>query len=185
MNDFGSCLKNRSILVVDDEKDVRETIEDLLEHPALDFAEDYETASEKIDHHKYDLAILDIMGVNGMKLLEECVKKQIPAIMLTANAVTPEALMESIEKGAISYIPKESLADLESLVGEILSAHEKGNPTWKLLFERLGSYFNKQFGAGWKEKDRAFWDDFTRTYVISKGIRERIKARRDIIDKGI
>ena len=93
MNDFGSCLKNRSILVVDDEKDVRETIEDLLEHPALDFAEDYETASEKIEHHKYDLAILDIMGVSGMKLLEECVKRQIPAIMLTANAVDRKSVV--------------------------------------------------------------------------------------------
>ena len=185
MNDFGSCLKNRTILVVDDEKEILETIDDLLEHPELDFAGDYETASGKIDHRQYDLAILDIMGVNGMKLLEECVKREIPAIMLTAHAVTPKALMESIEKGAISYIPKESLADIESLTGEILSAHEKGNPTWKLLFERLGSYFNKQFGSGWKEKDRAFWDDFTRTYSISKGIRERLKARRDIIDKGI
>ena len=184
MNDFGSCLKNRSILVVDDEKEIRETIEDLLEHPVLDFAGDYKTACDKIVHRKYDLAILDIMGVNGMKLLEQCVKRQIPAIMLTAHAVTPEALRESIEKGAISYIPKESLAELESLVGEILSAHEKGSPPWKTLFERLGSYFNKQFGPNWKEKDKAFWDDFTRTYYISRGIQERLKARRDIIDKG-
>ncbi|MFO7751809.1 MAG: response regulator [Desulfobacteraceae bacterium] len=185
MTDFASRLKNRSILVADDEKDVLETIEDLLEHPVLDFAEDYKTASEKIAHHKYDLAILDITGVNGMKLLEECVQKEIPAIILTANAVTPEALMESIEKGAISYIPKESLADLESLVGELLSAHEQGKPPWKFLFHRLGSYFDKQFGSNWKEKDKTFWNEFTRTYYISKGIQERLKARRDIADKGI
>ena len=44
----------------------------------MDRAGDYETASRKIRDHIYDLAILDIMGVNGLQLLEETVAKGIP-----------------------------------------------------------------------------------------------------------
>ncbi len=185
MKNFESYLKDRYILVVDDEKNILETIEDILSASVLDFAMDYKTASEKIGQNRYDLAILDIMGVNGMKLLQEAVQRGIPAVMLTANAVNPEALMESVRKGAISYLPKESISDLDSLLGEILKAHEEGNPPWKLLFERLGSYFNRQFGSDWKDKNKAFWSDFNRTYQIGRGIQERLKSRDDIIGKGI
>jgi DNA-binding NtrC family response regulator len=104
-----SILKGKRILAVDDEEDILETIEDILDEVDLDTATDYEGASRKIRENRYDLAILDIMGVNGLKLLEEAVERGIPAVMLTAHAVNPETLMASIRKGAISYLPKETL----------------------------------------------------------------------------
>ena len=99
-----SFLKNKHILAVDDEWDVIETIQEILDEAQVDVAQDYKTASEKIIQTQYDLAILDIMAVDGIKLLEECVKRDIPAVMLTANSLNPESLMESIKKGAISYL---------------------------------------------------------------------------------
>ncbi|MCP3901672.1 MAG: response regulator, partial [Desulfobacteraceae bacterium] len=133
MPDSKSYLNDKYILVVDDEEDILETIEELLDNAKLDLASDYESASEKIKSNKYDLAILDIMGVNGMQLLEEAVQRDIPAVMLTAHAMNTESLMESIRKGAISYIPKDSIADLEILLGDLLKASEEGNPPWKML----------------------------------------------------
>ena len=180
-----SLLKGKHILAVDDEEDILETITDLLDESDIDTARDYESASQKLEKGSYDLAILDIMGVNGLKLLEESVDRGIPTIMLTAHAVSRETLMESIQKGAISYLPKEKLSELNELLEAILGAYKRGEPPWKLLFEKLGNYFDRRFGPDWKEKDREFWSEFSRTYSIGKGIQERLKHDRKIRDKGI
>ncbi len=125
------------------------------------------------------------MGVNGLKLLEECVKRNIPAVMLTANVMTPESLMASIKKGAISYLSKENLADLAPLLKALLEARNLGNPTWKILFDRLENDFDLRFGDNWKSADPAFWEDFERYWDLSRGIQERLLHNPDIIDKGI
>ncbi len=180
-----SILKGKNILAVDDEEDILETIEDILDEANLDLVGDYKNASIKIKENRYDLAILDIMGVDGLKLLEEAVDRGIPTVMLTAHAINPETLMESIRKGAISYLPKETLSELDVLLSDILGAHEQGKPPWKLVFDKLGDYFNERFGPDWKDKDKDFWSDFSRTYQISKGIQKRLMKDKNILDKGI
>jgi DNA-binding response OmpR family regulator len=185
MTEKESFLKGLRILAVDDEEDILETIEEILDEARVDTARDYQSASQKIKKQKYDLAILDIMGVNGLQLLEEAVEREIPTVMLTAHAISPETLMESIQKGAISYLPKESLVDLDELLNALLAAYHRGEPPWKLLFEKLGDYFDKRFGPEWKEKDNEFWSNFSRSYQIGKGIQERLKHDRNILDKGI
>jgi len=180
-----SLLKGKHILAVDDEDDILETIEAILDESVIDSARDYDGASKKIKKGQYDLVILDIMGVNGLKLLEESVDKGFPTVMLTAHAINPETLMESIQKGAISYLPKEKLSELDDLLDSILGAHLRGEPPWKMLFEKLGDYFDKHFGPDWVEKDREFWSEFSRTYSIGKGIQERLKRDKRILDKGI
>jgi len=185
MTTSDSVLKGKYILAVDDEEDVLETIEDVLDEVNLDKAIDYESASEKIRKNKYDYVILDIMGVEGLKLLEEAVNRGIPAIMLTAHAINPETLVESIQKGAISYIPKETLSDLDELLGELIEAHEKGDPPWKLLLEKFGSYYDERFGKDWKDKEKEFWSDFSKTYHVGKGIQERLLKSDKVLGKGI
>jgi CheY-like chemotaxis protein len=168
-------LKGKRILVVDDEEDILSTIVDILEDASVDTARDYASASRKIQTGGYDLAILDIMGVNGLKLLEETVARGIPTVMLTAHAMNPDTLMESIQKGAISYLPKESMAELDVLLNDLLGAYGRGEPPWKMLFEKLGAYFDQRFGPQWREKHREFWSKFDVTFEIGKGIQERIK----------
>ena len=185
MSEKKSLLKGIRILAVDDEEDILETIQEILDEAHIDTAREYKSASQKIKQGRYDLAILDIMGVDGLKLLEEAVDRGIPTVMLTAHAISPETLMESIQKGAISYLPKETLADLDDLLNDILGAVRRGEPPWKLLFEKLGDFFDKRFGSKWKDKDREFWSEFSSSYQISKGIQERLKHDRNIIDKGI
>ena len=185
MAEAGSYISGKRILAVDDEEDILETIEDILEQAVVERARDYESASQKIKDRHYDLAVLDIMGVDGLKLLEETVAHGIPTVMLTAHAINPETLMASIRKGAISYLPKETLADLDRLLNDLLGAHERGEPPWKLLFERLGRYFDERFGPGWTEKEKDFWADFSRSYQVGKGIQERLRHDRKILDKGI
>ncbi len=166
MTQSDSFLKDKHILAVDDEKDVIETIQEILDMANVDTAYDYDTASQKIGQTQYDLAILDIMGVNGIKLLEECVAKDIPAIMLTANSMNPESLVESIKKGATSYLSKEHLSVLDSLISELLSAKDQGKTSWQLLFEKLGNFFDQRFGNDWKDDDKEFWNKFDKNHYI-------------------
>lgn len=147
MSEKKSYFEGKKILAVDDEKDILEIIKEELEMADVDTALDYQTASEKIRQNKYDLAILDIMGVDGLKLLDEAVEKKIPAVMLTAHAMNYEALMHSIRKGSISFLPKEKLGDFVRLLDILLSAHDSGKSTWEILFDELGNYFDKKFGA--------------------------------------
>jgi CheY-like chemotaxis protein len=178
-------LNGKRILAVDDEADILETIEDLLDMATVETARDYESASEKIRTRSYDLAILDIMGVKGLTLLEEAVAKEIPTVMLTAHAVNPETLMTSIRKGAISYLPKETLVELDDILEALLAAKAAGKPPWKLLFDRLGTYFDDRFGPDWKTKDEPFWADFSRHWEVGRGIQSRLKHDRRLLDKGV
>ena len=99
-------LKGKRILIVDDEPDVLETLGELLDMCVIDFAPDFETAEKLLEETSYDAAILDIMGVKGYDLLELARHKELPALMLTAHALSPEHLVKSIKGGAYSYIPK-------------------------------------------------------------------------------
>jgi len=147
MSEKKSYFEGKKILAVDDEKDILEIIAEELEMAEVDTALTYQTASEKIKNNKYDLAILDIMGVDGLKLLDEAVEKKLPAVMLTAHAMNYEALIHSLQKGSISFLPKEKLGDFVRLLDLLLSAHDSGKSTWEILFDELGHYFDKKFGA--------------------------------------
>lgn len=185
MTDNTPWLTGKHVLAVDDEPDILETITDILDDARLDTARDYDTASAKIRDNAYDLVILDIMGVNGLKLLEEAVAKGMPAMMLTAHAINPETLMASIRKGALSYLPKETLADLDTFINDLFDAEARGVPAWKLLFERLGDFFDQRFGAGWRESHQDFWADFERTYSVGRGISARLLRDDALRDKTV
>jgi len=144
-----SLLAGKTVLAVDDEPDVLEALEDVLDQVLLDKASDYETASAMIKAKQYDLTILDIMGVNGLELLEQAVGRGIPAVMLTAHAVSPESMIESKRKGALSFLPKEQMANLDQFLEELLAVSARGESTWELLVGKLGGFFDRRFGAGW------------------------------------
>jgi len=149
-----SLLKEKVILVVDDDVDVLDTVEEVLEMCLVRKARDYDTARQYLMSYSFDIVILDIMGVNGFELLKTSVKRGFPTIMLTAYALTPEALEKSIKLGAVSFLPKEKMIELDSFLEDVIL--QKGKPVWGKLFKRLGTFFNKRFGPDWKEQNRFF-----------------------------
>jgi DNA-binding NtrC family response regulator len=161
-------LKGKKILAVDDEIDILETLEEVLDQCDLDTASTYETAKELLETKTYDAAILDIMGVRGFDLLEIAIKRKIPALMLTAHGLNPDNLVGSIRLGAKSYIPKDKINDIELFLKEIFVAQDQGIEKSGNWFARLSDFFDRRFGHGWKNKDKKFWEEFDRTYVVSK-----------------
>ena len=156
-----SPLKGKTILVVDDEPDVLVTVSEILDMCHVDKASDFETGLQLIMKNTYDAVILDIMGVNGFELLKNAVSRGFPSIMLTAHAVTPEALKRSIELGAASFLPKEQMTDLKELIEEVVQGGGK-RLWWLKSLEKTGPYFDERFGADWKEKDK-FFKEFERS----------------------
>ena len=167
MSDSGATdrIHGLRILAVDDEQDILETIVDVLDGAIVDGARTYEeavdwltlTEADESIGPKYDVAVLDIMGVDGMALLDMTVSQGIPTVMLTAHAMNPKTLRASIERGAQSYLPKEELANLAEHIADVLDAAEHGQSTWTRLFNRMGSFFEKAFTPSWKQDDPEFW----------------------------
>jgi len=149
-----SPLKDKLILVVDDEPDVLDTVEEELDMCMIHKATDYDTALQYLLSYTYDAVVLDIMGVDGFELLKTSVSRGFPTLMLTAHAITPESLKRSIRIGAVSFLPKEKISEIADFLED--AVQDGGKPTWIKFFDRLGTYFNKRFGPDWKEKDKFF-----------------------------
>ena len=147
-------LKDKVVLVVDDEPDILDAIAEQLDMCRLYRAKDYEIAMQLLAGFKFDIVILDIMGVRGFELLKKSVSKGFPTVMLTAHALSPEALKESIKLGAVSFLPKEMMAELDTHLADVITGSKK--MVWKNQLQKLSAYFERQFGADWKEKDEFF-----------------------------
>jgi CheY-like chemotaxis protein len=155
-----SVLNNKRLLAVDDEPDILETLKEQFdEFPGLllDTATDYETGYHLLRSWTYDLVILDIMGVRGFDLLNAAVSLGFPTVMLTAHALSVEALKKSVQMGARAYIPKEKMMDIVPFLEDVLALSYR--PGWMRLFEKLGGFFSTTFGKDWQKKEKTFWEE--------------------------
>lgn len=120
-------MKNPSILLVEDHKELAETIGEYLEHSdyVVDYAMDGLTALHLAVTESYDAIILDVMlpGIDGFSICEklrEEAKLDVPILMLTARDQIEDKL-EGFNKGADDYLvkpfnPDELEARLNSLI---------------------------------------------------------------------
>ena len=159
-----SILNGKMILAVDDEPDILSALEEEILEAApncrFEKASTYEEAAKKLESETYDVVILDIMGVRGFDLLDLAVKKHFRVAMLTAHALTPEALKRSFEMKARAYLPKEKLGEVVPFLEDVLTYEYL--PGWKRLMKKLESYFEKRWGEYWKKAEANFWEDFER-----------------------
>lgn len=153
-------LKDKVVLVVDDEVDVTATVAEILDMCLVRKAHDYDTARQLLLGYTFDVVILDIMGVDGFELLKLSVKRGFPTVMLTAYALSPEALEKSIRLGAVSFLPKEKLGELDEFITDVVL--KGGQAVWNKLFDKLGSFFNQRFGPDWKQRNR-FFEEFEKS----------------------
>jgi CheY-like chemotaxis protein len=155
-------LQGKRVLIVDDEPDVLDTLTDLLSICMIDRASTFEEAKELLETYSYDVAVLDIMGVKGFELLKIATEKDIPALMLTAHALSDETLKKSAEEGASYYAPKEEIVNIDLFVADVIEAREKKKNPWVRWFDRLGPFFEARTnfrGPNWREDHKKFWDE--------------------------
>ena len=157
-----SILDGKRILAVDDEPDVLSLLEDEITAACrsckLDKAMTYEAAVEKLKSQNFDLVILDIMGVRGFDLLSLAVSRNQKVAMLTAHALSPEALKRSFEMRAMSYLPKEKLGEIVPFLEDVLKYEY--SPGWKRLMEKLKGFFDTKFESDWEKKTGLPWQEW-------------------------
>jgi len=158
-------ISGKRILIVDDEPDVLDTLSALLDICRIDTATTFEEGKRLLENNLYDVTILDIMGVRGFELLEIAKKRDIPALMLTAHALSEESLKKSAENGASYYAPKDQINKIDVFLADVLEARQKNKSAWIKVFERLGGFFDKKFGGpDWREKEQEFWEERTKIF---------------------
>jgi DNA-binding NtrC family response regulator len=105
-------MSNREkILIVDDEKIVRESLFHWFEEEGyeVDTAEDGEAALKKYENIRYDLLLVDMKmpGMSGLELLNKIkeIDKESVIILITAFASVPTAIA-ALKNGAYDYVTK-------------------------------------------------------------------------------
>ena len=116
------------ILVVDDEKSIRNTLRDILgyENYEVSDADSGITALEMLKQSEFDVILLDIKmpQMDGTEVLDKIMKNSsdIPVIMISGHG-NIETAVEAIKKGAFDYIAKP--LDLNRLLVTIRNALDK------------------------------------------------------------
>lgn len=118
------------ILVIDDERSIRNTLKDILEYEKyqVDLAENGPTGLEKLKTGEYDVVLCDIKmpGMDGLEVLEKLADQEYdsPVVMISGHGNIDTAV-EAIKKGAFDFIEKP--LDLNRLLITIRNAMDKSN----------------------------------------------------------
>jgi two-component system, NtrC family, nitrogen regulation response regulator NtrX len=116
------------ILVIDDERSIRNTLKDILEYEKyeVDLAEDGKKGLEMVRQTEYDIILCDIKmpGMDGIETLEHLntMAPDSPVVMISGHGNIDTAV-ESIKKGAYDFIEKP--LDLNRLLITIRNAMDK------------------------------------------------------------
>ena len=118
------------ILVIDDEKSIRNTLAEILaaeDHEVLS-AEDGPTGLELYGENKFDVVLCDIkmQEMDGMEVLEKLLEQpqDVPVIMISGHGDI-EIAVEAIKKGAFDFLEKP--LDLNRLLITIRNALERSD----------------------------------------------------------
>ena len=116
------------ILVIDDEKAIRNTLKDVLEYEKheVDLAEDGASAIELFSVNSYDVVLCDIkmQKMDGLEVLQKLmdISSVTPVIMISGHGNIDTAV-EAIKKGAYDFLEKP--LDLNRLLITIRNAMDK------------------------------------------------------------
>ena len=119
----------QKILIIDDERSIRNTLKEILEYEnyEVDEAIDGEQGIEKALENSYDLVMCDIKmpKIDGLELLAKVHKEKpdMPIIMISGHG-TIETAVECTKLGAFDFISKPP--DLNRLLITIRNALQKG-----------------------------------------------------------
>ena len=140
------------ILVIDDEKSIRNTLREILEYEkyAVDDAADGFEGLRLVKENKYDAILCDIKmpRMDGIELLTQVFEiTDTPVIMISGHG-TIDTAVEAIKKGAYDYISKP--LDLNRLLVTLRNAHDRTRlvDETRLLRRKIGTNYEMIGASG-------------------------------------
>ena len=148
---FKNITAMAKILVIDDERSIRNTLSDILslEGHKVDVAEDGEQGFKKASESKFDAVFCDIKmpKMDGLEVLAKLHDSfpELPIVMISGHGDIDTAV-DSIKKGAFDYIQKpldlnrllvtlRNALDRSTLVAETKTLKKKVNTKYKMIGE--------------------------------------------------
>ena len=136
------------ILVIDDERSIRNTLRDILEYEnyKVDDAENGIEGLKLVNSRKYDVILLDIKmpQMDGLEVLDHIMKiTDTPVVMISGHG-TIETAVDAIKKGAYDYIAKpldlnrllitiRNALDKSTLIKETKTLKQETAQTWEMI----------------------------------------------------
>ena len=137
-----------SVLIIDDERSIRNSLKDILEYEKfhVEEAEDGPAGLQKVKENSYDLILCDIKmpRMDGIEVLEKILEdNDIPVVMISGHG-NIETAVEAIKMGAFDYISKpldlnrllvtvRNALDRTSLVKETKALKKKINQSYEMV----------------------------------------------------
>lgn len=116
----------------------------------------------RLQHCHFGLGALCLVGIG---LEEASVQvRQIVVVVLTAHALSREALKKSIELGARAYLPKEEIDNMAPFLEDVLELSYES--AWAKPLSKLAGVFGAHFGPDWRKSEKEFWDEFEKCLAI-------------------
>ena len=139
------------ILVIDDEKSIRNSLKDVLEYEKheVSLAEDGIQGLEMFKENPCEIVLCDIKmpKMDGMEVLDELMKlSDSTSVIMISGHGTIDTAVEAIKKGAFDYIEKpldlnrllitiRNSLDKTTLITETKTLKRKVNKTWEMIGE--------------------------------------------------
>jgi two-component system, NtrC family, nitrogen regulation response regulator NtrX len=135
------------ILIIDDEKNIRRTLREILEYEAfkVDEAADGQEGLNMAQKEKYDIILTDIKmpKMDGLEVLSQLIQKGVdsPVVMISGHG-NIETAVEAVKKGAFDFIEKP--LDLNRLLVTIRNAMDKSQlvTETKVLKKKVSKTFD-------------------------------------------
>ena len=139
-----------NILIIDDERSIRNTLRDILEYEKykVDEAENGMDAIELIKNKTYDVILCDIKmpEMDGIEVLDKALLFTDSPIIMISGHGTIETAVEAIKKGAYDYIAKpldlnrllitiRNALDKSTLITETKKLKQQVSQTWEMVGE--------------------------------------------------
>ncbi len=139
-------MKPVQIVIVEDEKEIRESLEELLysreDIEVIKVFADGETALEYLKKSPVDVALFDINlpGISGIEVIAQLKARhqQMQCIVLSAYD-DPDFIFKALRAGAAGYILKN--ADTDKLIEAIKDAHNGGSPMSSQIARKVVNEF--------------------------------------------
>jgi DNA-binding NtrC family response regulator len=138
-------VKQRKILLVEDEVVLREALQDWLvtDGYEVEVVESGEEAVKRIKTEEFGVIVLDLRlpGIDGLRVFEEAkdVKPEIKGVIITAYP-SEETLTKAKEIGLLDYLPKPfNVEDLEKIISGALEEVDERKLKEKHVWLELGA----------------------------------------------
>ncbi|MBT8342585.1 MAG: universal stress protein [Desulfatitalea sp.] len=107
-----SMLDGLSILLVDDDPDVMESVENVLDMCIVYKASDANTAFKFLQRRSFDIVLLDVAGVNGWEILKLSVDKGFLTVIFTSQ-IQMDKDFDIAGHNCVGFLLKENISELK------------------------------------------------------------------------